>query len=81
MDEMLLKDATIEQLKAEIDQRYFVKDATMAAIYRKGQRVKFDAGTKGIIEGMIERVNQKTLKIKPNRGGSWRVAFEYVISD
>jgi len=39
-----------------------------------GQRVMFDAGRRGVIRGMVSKVNPKTVKVRTDEGMIWNVA-------
>jgi starvation-inducible outer membrane lipoprotein len=41
---------------------------------RVGMKVTFDARTRGVIEGVIEKVNQKTVKVRSESRGIWNVS-------
>jgi len=42
--------------------------------FKVGDRVQFDAGSRGIIKGKIAKVNQKSIKIIADTGARWSVA-------
>jgi len=46
----------------------------ISASFVIGDKVKFDAGRRGVIAGVITGINQKSMKVKADYGMTWRVA-------
>jgi hypothetical protein len=66
-----IRTATSDELKTIIEivrerQKSLQKEAARAFII--GDKVRFDAKTRGIIEGTITKVNLKTVKVKQTNG-------------
>ena len=49
-------------------------EASVAVSFKAGDKVRFDARTKGIITGKVIKVNGKTIKVLSDKGGTWRVS-------
>jgi len=62
--------ATLDAIIAEIRMRQRTIQQEIAVSFRKGDKVRFDAKNRGIIEGIIEKINQKTIKIKQTNGAN-----------
>jgi hypothetical protein len=46
----------------------------MGMVFKPGDRVIFDAKTRGIITGTFMKLNQKNAKVKADSGAVWTVA-------
>ncbi len=53
-------------------QRYLQSLGAMA--FRVGQRVEFDARTRGIVKGVIQKINTKSIKVLADSGMRWNVS-------
>lgn len=45
---------------------------------RVGDAVRFDAGNRGTIFGMVVKINAKSVGVKANNGINWKVAPCYI---
>jgi len=50
------------------------KSAEQDKVMRLGREVKFDAKTRGVIKGTIEKINTKTVKVRATTGMLWTVS-------
>lgn len=46
--------------------------------FRVGQRVRFDAKHRGMVTGIIIKMNPKTIRVLTDTGGLWRVSPTYL---
>ena len=46
-----------------------------------GDRVRFDAGKRGIVRGVLTKVNRKTVGVRADSGMQWRVGVGLVEHD
>jgi len=53
-------------------QRYL--QSLTAMTFRKGQRVEFDARSRGIVKGVITKINTKSVKVLADSGMKWNVS-------
>jgi len=60
--------ATLDAIIAEIKMRQRTIQQEIAVSYRIGDKVRFDANRRGMIEGLVTKVNQKTIKVKQTNG-------------
>jgi len=52
-----------------------------ASNFRIGDKVKFDAKTRGIIRGIVVKRNQRTAKVQTEGGTTWTVGWGALESD
>jgi putative ribosome biogenesis GTPase RsgA len=43
-----------------------------------GDRVRFDAGRRGVVSGVLTKVNRKTVSVHADSGMTWRVAVSLI---
>jgi len=53
-------------------------DERLRRSFRVGDKVSFDAGCRGLVFGVVKKVNPKTLKIRANNGVMWSVAPDFL---
>jgi len=46
--------------------------------FRVGDKVKFDAKTRGIIHGTLTKMNTKSAKVLSDKGVSWNVSPQFL---
>lgn len=46
-----------------------------------GDRVRFDAGQRGIVRGVLTKINRKTVGVRADSGVQWRVAVSFIEHD
>ena len=76
-----MSEHELRTLNSEIIRRLqmhsMIRNKSQLMAFRIGDRVAFDADH-GTVEGMVTRVNQKTVTIQSDDGRGWRVSPGYV---
>lgn len=67
---------TLNAIIAEIKARQRSMQQEIAVSFSVGEKVTFNAKRRGIVEGLITKINQKTVKVKQTNGlgTTWSVS-------
>ncbi len=58
---------------AELHEFKSILDRQLRVSFKVGDKVRFDAGYRGVITGRVTKVNQKTVSVKADTGMNWKV--------
>lgn len=65
---------TFEAARLLLLERQRALQTLNAMAFRVGQRVVFDARSRGIVFGVITKINAKSIKVKATSGMTWKVS-------
>uniref|UniRef100_A0A6M3JU68 KOW domain-containing protein n=1 Tax=viral metagenome TaxID=1070528 RepID=A0A6M3JU68_9ZZZZ len=58
---------------AELHEFSRILEQRLKVSFKVGNKVQFDAGSRGFIKGRISKVNQKTVSVLADNGMKWKV--------
>lgn len=58
---------------AELSEFYNILKQRLTVSFRVGNKVQFDAGYRGVIKGIVTKINQKSIGILADSGMRWKV--------